>query len=125
MDSSQAIVEHLAPNWDLPEILGIQMRRIPFEAPKHTHIPSALAAYTEAIEFLVKTNRPIPARALGPALFIGEVQASATGLIEDNLYRFLAFDLDSLHQGDVISWGWMTAPKEERQETKFRFELQK
>ena len=122
IDSSQPMAEGPRPAWDLPEIRDIEIRRIPFEPRRLRNFESALADYQEVAEFLVRTSGPIPARALGPALFVGNVQVIESEQVEDDLYRFLAFDLDRLESDAPIRWGWINAPEEEQQQTEFRYE---
>jgi hypothetical protein len=121
-DASQPNSGGIRPEWNLPEIQDIRIRRIPFEPPKLRNFKSVLAEYKEAVEILVSTNGPIPARALGPALFIGDVQIIESQQVETNLYRFLAFDIEQLKPGAAIRWGWIDDHEEQRQRTKFRYE---
>ena len=121
VDKTQPIAEGSRPNWDLPDILDIEIRRVSFEPPKLRHSKSTLAGYKEAIEFLVKTSGPIPARAMGPALFIDDVQVIESMKIDNNLYRFLAFDPKRLKSGASISLGWIGTPKEQLRKTMFRY----
>ncbi len=74
IDVTQPILVEPRPEWNLPEVIDIQIRRVPFEPPKLRNFKSALADYKEAVEFLVRTSGPIPARALGAALFVGGQQ---------------------------------------------------
>ena len=122
IDSSQPMAEGPRPEWDLPEIRNIEIRRILFEPRRPRNFESALASYKEAAEFLVRTSGPIPARALGPALFVGDVQVVESEQVESDQYRFLAFDPDRLEPGAPISWGWINAPEQQRRETEFRYE---
>jgi hypothetical protein len=111
-----------APNWNLPEIVDIKVRVVPFRPREYKYFRSALADYKEAVEFLVRLNGPIPMRALGPALFVGDVQVSEAEAVDEYLYRFLAFDSKRFKRGAAIAWGWNNATKPERQPTNFRFE---
>ena len=122
IDSSQPMPEGPRPEWNLPEILNIEIRRIPFEPPTLRNFESSLADYSEAVEFLVRTSGPIPARALGSALFVGDVQVVESEQVEADQYRFVAFDLDRLEPGAPISWGWINAPEQQRRETEYRYE---
>ena len=111
------------PDWRLPEVVDIQIRRIAFKPHKLRHFESALKQFKEAIEFTVKTSGPIPARALGPALFIGEtpvVECITVGK-EKATFRFLAFHPNTLRAGAPISWGWSNAQEKQRHATKFRY----
>jgi hypothetical protein len=122
IDTAQPLSGGPRPEWDLPEILDIQTRHISFKANQPRHFKSALAEYKEAVEFMVHTSGPVPARALGAALFVGDVQVTESQQADNNLYRFLAFDLDRLKPGAPIRWGWINTPKEQQQGTRFRYE---
>ena len=121
VDRTQPIPTGPRPEWDLPEVLDIKVRRVPFKPRKLRNFGSALAEFNEAMEFLVRTTGPIPARALGPALFVGEVQVIESERVEPDLYRFLAFDIERLRDGEPISWGWITDLEEDRQRTRFYY----
>ena len=122
-DVSKPIRGGNRPNWDLPEIQDIQIRRVPFRPPERRNFESSLAKYKEAVEFLVSTDGSVPARALGPVLFVGDVKVIESQEVDKNLYRFLVFDFDHLRSGAPISWSWLSEPKEERRVTRFRYEL--
>jgi hypothetical protein len=122
-DSSKPITPGPRPDWRLPAIIGIEIRRIDYEPRRLRHFESALSRYKEVIEFIVQTDGPVPARALGPALFVAGEQVNECEQVADNTYRFLAFELERLEAGAPISWGWMSDPEEERQETSYRLEL--
>jgi hypothetical protein len=109
------------PRWELPEILDVKINRVPYEAPKLRYFESHLAKYTEAIEFLVKTDGPFPLRALPPVLYVGDVPVTENEATGENVYRFLAFEFDEMEEGASISLGWPDSPR--RLETKYRFEF--
>jgi hypothetical protein len=121
LDVSKPVIVDSTPEWDLPEILDIRIRRIPFKPHRLQNFKSALSEHKEAVEFLVRTSGPIPVRALGPAIFVGDVQIVESQQVGDNLYRFLAFDIKRLKPGEPIRWGWINAPKGQQQVTKFRY----
>src|SRR5262245_40154095 len=123
IDSSRPLPPASRPRWDLPAIVDIKIRRTVVSAPKHKHFRSALPERRDAVEFLVRTSGPIPARALGPALFVGEVEVAESQEAGENLYRFFAYDLDRLKSRAPIAWGWMSATKGDRIRTKFTYKL--
>ena len=122
-DSSQPIAQGPRPEWTLPEIVGLEIRQIDFQPRRGRYVESALARYREAIEFIVRTAGPIPIRALGPALFIGEERVIESEQLEEDTYRFLAFEIENLEHGAPIRWGWLNDQEEQLQETEYRFEL--
>jgi hypothetical protein len=123
IDSSQPITQGPRPDWRLPNIVSIEARRIPYQPRRLRNFESVLSQYDQAVEFIVKTDGPIPARALGPALFVGEVQVAESEQLAENVYRFLGFELERLAVGAPVAWGWIGDPKERRQETEYRLDL--
>ncbi len=111
------------PQWKLPNILDVRIRRIPYQPSELRYFQSYLAKYQEAIEFLVKTDGPIPIGGLSPVLYVGDMEVTESEGVEENAYRFLAFEFDQLKEGASISLGWPNQPKEQRLETKFRYKL--
>ena len=121
LDKSKPYLVNSQPEWNLPEILDIRIKRIAFTPHKLQNFKSSLSEHKEAVEFLVRTSGAVPARALGPALFVGDVQVIESEQVGDNLYRFLAFDIERLKVGAPIKWGWINSPKEQQQMSKFRY----
>lgn len=107
----------------LPRIRMLRIRRIPFEPPKLEHFNSSLSRFKEAIEFIVETEGPIPARAYGPALFVGDVEVSQSERIDETTWRLLALEPERLRPGAPICWGWMKDPEAARQCTQFRYDV--
>lgn len=111
------------PDFSLPEVLELRSRRIRFEPPKHRNFESALARHSEAIEFVITTDKPIPIRALGPVLYVGDTPVGESApLRKKNAYRFLAFDPEALKPGAPVSLGWSGQVRGERRSTKFAYE---
>jgi hypothetical protein len=109
------------PDFSLPDILDLGVRRIRFRPRELRNFESALAKHEEAVEFTVTTDGPIPIRALGPALYVGETAVVESEEIEPTVYRFLAFDPAALEPRAPIRLGWSgQAPG--RRRTKFRYE---
>jgi hypothetical protein len=106
----------------LPHIRGLRIRRIGFEAPQHAHFTSRLTDRRTAVEFLVETDGPVPARNYGPALFVGDVEVNQSERLDETTWRLVALDPDQLSSGAPISWGWMKDPETVRQPTEYRYE---
>lgn len=121
-DAGSPITPEPPPSPDLPRLRGLRIRRIRFEAPELEHFRSSLTDRHEAVEFLVETEAPVPVRAYGPALFIGDVEVNQSERLGDTTWRILAFDTDLLRPHAAIRWGWMKDPEEVRQNTQFRYE---
>lgn len=104
----------------LPNLRRLRIRRTRYEAPRREHFTSTLIETKDAVEFLVETDGPIPARAYGPALFVGNVEVNQSERLDETTWRLLAFDPERLKPGAPISWGWMKDPEAARQPTEFR-----
>ena len=114
-------MEHNAQNqnFKLPQIENIEIKLIPYEAPKLRCFKSSFSKYSQAIEFIITTDAPIPVRALSPVLYIGEIPLTEGETIKENLYRFLAFEINQLKDNTPIYFGWQGDRKEQLRKTKF------
>jgi hypothetical protein len=110
------------PDWTLPELVSLDIRRVPYQPPKLRNFESRLAQVGDVVEFVVETDRPFPARALSPALYIGDVMVAEGEALERTRYRFLAADPDRLPAGSMITLGWEMQPPSTRKETGYRYE---
>jgi hypothetical protein len=106
-------------NFKLPQIENIEIKLIPYEAPKLRYFKSSFSKYSQAIEFLITTDAPIPVRALSPVLYIGEIPLAEGETIKENSYRFLAFEINELKDNTPIYFGWQGDRKEQLRKTKF------
>jgi len=121
IDASQPLPADSRPSWELPEIVEVQTLNVSFEPRQLRNFRSSLEAKTEAIEFQIKTNRPIPIRALSPVLYVGNVVLTESEQIGENLYRFWAFEPNILETEAPISLSWTNTPNEQLQESQFRY----
>ena len=114
-------MEHNAQNqnFKLPQIENIEIKLIPYEVPKLRYFKSSFSKYSQAIEFLITTDAPIPVRALSPVLYIGEMPLTEGETIKENSYRFLAFEINELKDNTPIYFGWQGDRKEHLRKTKF------
>ncbi|CAN7807985.1 hypothetical protein [Paraburkholderia hospita] len=110
------------PDFTMPRMLDIQMRETKFEAPHHRNFTSALTS-GDGVEFIVKTDGPIPGRALGPALYIGETVVTEVTEIGPNTYRFVATSSKGLTPDAPISLRWTGQPPSDSTDAAFRFRL--
>ena len=124
-DYSQREPDAPRSDWTLPKVLDIKIKKIPYQAPKLRNFKSSLEQYKEAIEFIVKTDGPIPIRALGPVLYVGEAVVGEGSEIKKNQYRFLAFEFDELKSEAPISLSWPGEPPAKQELDAFRFSLNK
>jgi len=107
----------------LPRVVDIRIQATEFEPPRLSNFDSALSRTGDAVELVVTTDGPIPIRALGPALFIGETPVTEVTEVETNTYRFVATTREGLRDGAPISLGWTGQRSAEAKDTEFRFEL--
>jgi hypothetical protein len=105
-DSSDFDRPEPTPSFELPGIRDVSIRRVQFISPERRNFKSAMTAVDNAVEFVVETSAPIPIRALGPALFIGDVAITEVTADDDHHYRFVALAPETLEQDARISLGW-------------------
>jgi hypothetical protein len=122
MTDDSARQERAAPPPDhgLPKVVGVEVRRGVRAVPRRRNFVSALPATQEAVEFIVETDRPFPARALGPALYVGDTPIVEVTEEDPTHYRFVAFEPRTLSADATLSLGWSGRP-EQREETDHRF----
>src|SRR5262245_4144708 len=103
------------PDFEVPDLVDVKVRRTTFRPRDHRNFRSALPVQRDAVEFTVRTDRPFPVRALGPALYVGAAAVVECEAVELTLYRFVAFDPAALRRGAPIRLGWSgRAPAAER-----------
>lgn len=121
-DSGSPIPERTPFQPRLPRLRALRIRRVPVQAPKLEHFRSSLERHPEAVEFIVQTDGPIPPRAYGPAIWVGDVEINHSEPIDETTWRLLAFEPHNLKFGEAISWGWMKDPRAARQRTEYRYD---
>lgn len=110
------------PAYDLPDVVGVETRRVAHEPPRRRNFASSLPRVEEAVEFLVETAAPIPVRALSPVLYVGDTPVVEVTAVDDTHYRFLGLEPDRLEPGAPLSLGWSGRAETEPRRTRFRFE---
>jgi hypothetical protein len=110
------------PDFSLPELVDVRTRLVPYTPPSHRHFDSAMPAPEQAVELVVTTDRPIPIRDLGPVLYVGRAVITECEQVEENVYRFLALDPETLEQGRPITLAWSGEPPPRRPPRKFIYE---
>src|SRR5262245_25813408 len=108
----------------LPQIRSLRIRSIRFEPPQLTYFTYSQPERRVVIDFLAETDREVPGRTYGPALFVGDVEINQSERIDRTTWRFLAFSPERLKVGDPISWGWMKDPEPARRPTGYRFAVE-
>lgn len=108
------------PDLRMPTVRGVEVRRTRLEPPAHRNFDSALPALESTVEIVVETDRPIPVRALGPVLYVGDVPVTEVTAVDEHHYRFVALRPDDLRAGEPVTLGWAGQPGE-RVDTHVRF----
>jgi carboxypeptidase C (cathepsin A) len=103
IDFSQTLSADSLPAWNLLAIVEVQTQNTSFESPQLRNFRSSLDTKTEATEIQVRTNSPIPIRALSPVLHAGSVVITESEQIGENLYKFWAFEPNRLEDEAPIS----------------------
>lgn len=108
------------PDFELPTIREVRAARVRVEPPVRRNFRAAPGEPRDALELVVTTDRPIPTRALGPVLYVGDVAVPGSGALDATTYRFVALEPDALPPGAPMRLGWSGEAPE--QESGLRFE---
>jgi len=106
----------------LPRMLDVQVQPTRMEPRAPRNFASALPGSGEGFAFVIRTDGPIPIRALGPALYVGDMAVTEVTQIGPNTYRFVAPARPELKHGARMHLGWTGHPAGDGAETGFRFE---
>jgi hypothetical protein len=127
-DKSSKIESGRPPRWDLPAITQIQIRAAVYEPRATRNFKNPLTAARQAVEFVVQLASPLPVRALGPVLWVGETRLTESESLDQagTELRFWSFDRSALKEGAPISMDWMgQKPRREKRTAKFTYKLSK
>ena len=127
-DKSTRIETRQPPQWELPEIRAVEIRAAVYEPRRPRNFESPLTAAREAVEFVVRLTAPLPARGLGPVLWVGEKRLTESESVdkEGKEFRFWSFERAGLKEGAPISLVWMgEKPRREKGKAKFTYRLAK
>lgn len=121
MTSDQGEREHSRrrPELTLPRVLGVRARQASFEPPSHRNFDSALPRLEDTVEFVVETEGPIPVRALGPVLWVGDSPVTEVRSEDETHCVFVSLRPEELAEGASITFGW--SGEAERLETGYTF----
>ena len=91
------------PSW--PKIVDLlSVRRVRIDVPQHRHFRSRISAREDAVEFQVRTDRPLNlTMAQPPTMWVGDVALELTGEVGDQVYLFVADDGDALQTGALLT----------------------
>lgn len=105
-DSSDLSRGTPTPRLERPRIISSTALRTSYSKPVIRFIRGVEVKFASAIEIIVATDRPIPATAITPVLFVGDIEIADFETTEDGSYRFFAFEPEALQDGAPISLGW-------------------
>lgn len=109
------------PDFRLPRVLSIKARAIGYSPSEKRNFRSRIPALESTVEFAVETEAPIPIRALGPVLYIGDTAVTECIADDDTHYRFIALEPGALRVGAPITLGWAGGADDERVDVSERF----
>jgi hypothetical protein len=98
----------------LPRVLDVEIRPVRYPQPRRYYVGRERRQTSEAVEFLVRTDAPLPIQAVTPVLYVGTVAVPDYDEAEPNRYRFLAFEPRTLVPDAPLSLGWPGEPPESR-----------
>ena len=109
------------PGFELPDVVSVRIRRVRHERPARRNFRSALPAVDNAVEVLVETTAPIPIRALGPVLWVGDTPLTEATADDETHYRFLGLQPHRLTANAPLRLGWSGQPPADSRATRFTF----
>jgi hypothetical protein len=101
-----------AASTGLPTIVGVHADRSHYGPPRLFVRRGADLQVSEAIEIVVQTSGPIPARALSPVLWVGAMPLPDSDRLDDHTYTFYGIEPDTLVDGAPLALGWSGGPPE-------------
>lgn len=123
VDSGTRMPDPPRADFSLPQVIDIAIKATSFDPPKLRNFAPSLPPSSDAVEFIVKTDAPIPVRALGPVLYVGTTPVTEVSEIAENTYRFIAPTRKDLRQDAEIALGWTGQKPDAGMRTTFRYRL--
>jgi hypothetical protein len=123
-DQAPPIQTARAPNWELPVIIEEKIRATPYRPRPTRNFPNPLDVVPDALEIVLTLKSPIPARALGPVLYVGDTRLTESEPVDNDgkQVRFWVFDRSKLRTGAPIAMVWDgEPPPKERKKAKFTY----
>jgi hypothetical protein len=124
-DAGNRLPDPPAVDFTLPRVVEIEIRATTFKAPRHRNFKSALKGSKDAVEFIVRTDGPIPIRAVGPALYVGQTPVTESSEIGPNTYRFVAMTRKGLKSTAPIVLSWTGEVPKPVKNPAFRYRLRR
>lgn len=125
-DQAQPLPHAPRPNWELPAIAHVAIQRMPFAPREPRNFRSPVPAAPDACEIVVTLAAPLPIRAMGPVLHVGNALLTESEPLdkEGRKIRFWAMEPGLLKKGAPISLAWGgNEDKSRTVRSKFTFSL--
>jgi hypothetical protein len=106
----------------MPAVKDIRVQAVKSEIRRPRNLTTAVPGGVDTFAFVVVTEQPIPIRALGPVLYVGDAVVPEVTEIGPNTYRFVAHAPAELRRGAPIRLGWTGHPPADQQSSTFRFD---
>jgi|SRR5947209_11568638 len=115
------------PEWELPQIVNVKTRARLYQPRATRNFENPLGAARNALEIVVSLSSPMPIRALGPVLWVGDVRLTESEPVEPDgkEMRFWSFDPSRLKDGAPIAMMWMGEEPPKKFKAKFNFKKPK
>ncbi len=110
------------PDYSLSNLIQVDVSLVSVVAPRLRYVRSYLSHSAEGVELLVRTDGPLPIRALPPVLYVGDVAVVESAAVGERQFRFLALEPERLAAGAPIVLGWYGQAPHDRHEAAFRYE---
>jgi hypothetical protein len=120
-DSGMRLSRRRGSPFRLPKVLEVDIRKSEVAPRKLRNFKSALVPREDAMDIVIRTDRPIPPRALGPALFVGSTALTEVDEVAPNTYRFTNFGQQELSEDAEIRLGWTGQAPVEAPPSMFRY----
>ncbi len=110
--------------WKLPKILSAEVVRVTYKNPVLRYSRAKKLKHKKGVEIMVRTDGPLPERAVSPVLRIGTVIIDDYEFVEKNLYRFYVFNFEKLEEGAEIELIWPPG-KEDLEDEKIIYRIER
>jgi len=106
----------------MPAVRDVKIEAAKMEGPRLRNFQSSLPIGIDTYAIVVTTESPIPARAEGPALYVGDTVLAEVSEVGPNTYRFVAHAPAELQRGAPMRLGWTGERPMDSGAARFHFE---
>lgn len=97
--------------WQLPKVFDIQYQYVQYSEPQEDLVGGTIVLRNDAVEILVRTDGPLPIRAVAATLIVGSTPVTEARSHSSTLYRFIAYNYRDLSLNAPIFLGWPQYPQ--------------